>query len=50
MDWFRTVNTGVYKLSEEELRTRFITVPRRTDAKCCFTKKGEEQEIMCGNT
>lgn len=47
MEWFRTINTGAHKLSEQELRNSFYNGPWVTDAKRYFTKPGG-QAIVCG--
>ena len=47
MDWFRTINTGAHKLSDQELRNSLYNGPWVTDAKRWFTKKGG-QANLCG--
>lgn len=44
MDWFRTINTGAHKLSEQELRNSLYNGPWVTNAKHYFTKKGGQAE------
>ena len=46
MEWFRTINTGAHKLSDQELRNSLYNGPWVTDAKRWFTKKGGQAE-MC---
>ena len=44
MRWFKTINTGAEKLSDQELRNSIYNGPWVTDAKKYFTKKGGQEE------
>jgi len=45
MRWFKTINTGAMKLTDQELRNSIYNGPWVTNAKSYFTKKGNQAKI-----